>query len=75
MHRFGSINEVLQRRADVVKEEEPEERFPVRMRETILEVEQGIADLRLLLSECLRTEDATALKALGERVGRALVFE
>jgi len=59
----------------VKEEEEVQERFPVRMRETILEVEQGIADLRLLLSECLRTEDAEALKALGERVGRALVFE
>jgi hypothetical protein len=75
MHRFGSINEVLQRRADGEKEEEPEERFPVRMREVILEVEQGIADLRMLLRECLRVEDAAALKALGERVQGALVFE
>jgi len=73
MHRFGSINEVLQRRAD--GEEEPEERFPVRMREVILEVEQGIADLRMLLKECLRVEDAAALKALGERIQGALVFE
>jgi hypothetical protein len=77
MHRFGSINEVLQRRttAEGVREEEPEERFPVRMREVILEVEQGIADLRMLLKECLRTEDAKALRALRERVQGALVFE
>jgi hypothetical protein len=75
MHRFGSINEVLQRREDGGKEEEPEERFPVRMREVILEVEQGIADLRMLLKECLRTEDAKALRALRERVQGALVFE
>ena len=77
MHRFGSINEVLQRRttAEGVREEEPEERFPVCMREVILEVEQGIADLRMLLKECLRTEDAKALRALRERVQGALVFE
>jgi hypothetical protein len=77
MHRFGSINEVLQRRttAEGVGEEEPEERFPVRMREVILEVEQGIADLRMLLKEYLRTEDAKALRALRERVQGALLFE
>jgi hypothetical protein len=51
------------------------ERFPVRMREVILEVEQGVADLRMLLSECLHVEDDAALMALRDRVKAALVFE
>jgi hypothetical protein len=74
MHRFGSINEVLKRGEDGVKEEEPE-RFPVRVREITLEVEQGLADLRMLLNECLRVEDAAALRALRDRVKGALVFK
>ena len=57
-----------------MKEEEVE-RFPVRMREVILEVEQGVADLRMLLSECLRVEDAAALRALRDRIKGALEFE
>jgi hypothetical protein len=75
MRKYGSINGVLRRGADGVKDEDVGERFPVRMREVILEVEQGVADLRMLLSECLRVEDDGALRALRDRVKAALVFE
>ena len=75
MRKFGSINEVVNRGADGVKDEDEGERFPVHMREVILEVEQGVADLRMLLNECLRVEDAGALKALRDRVNGALVFK
>jgi hypothetical protein len=75
MRKFGSTNGVLKRGADGVKDEDVGERFPVRMREAILEVEQGVADLRMLLSECLRVEDDAALMALRDRVKVALVFE
>jgi hypothetical protein len=75
MRKFGSINEVVNRGADGVKDEDEGERFPVRMREVILEVEQGVADLRMLLNECLRVEDAGALRALRDRVNGALVFK
>jgi hypothetical protein len=62
MRKYGSINGVLRRAADGVKDEDVGERFPVRMREVILEVEQGVAD------------DAV-LRALKDRIKGALVFE
>jgi hypothetical protein len=75
MRKYGSTIGVLRRAADGVKDEDVGERFPVRMREVILEVEQGVADLRMLLSECLHVEDDAALMALRDRVKAALVFE
>lgn len=47
---------------------DPKERFAVRVLETTLEIEQGLADLRALLKECHRTEDGNALEGLRRRV-------
>ena len=70
MHRYGSIDGVV--KGEEAQEEE--ERFPVRVRELTLEVEQGLADLRLLLSECHRVENEGALLALRDRIKTALEF-
>ena len=43
---------------------EPEERFEVRNLESVLEIEQGLADLRALLREALRVGDERALEGL-----------
>lgn len=50
---------------------DPKERFAVRVLETTLEIEQGLADLRELLKECHRTENGKALEGLRRRVQAA----
>jgi len=67
MRKYGSNDRGL-------KKEDEEERFPVRVRKTTLEIEQGLADLRMLLGECLRTENEQALEALRDRIKTALEF-
>lgn len=47
---------------------DPKKRFAVRMLESTLEIEQGLADLRELLKECHRTENGNALEGLRRRV-------
>lgn len=49
-----------------------EARFAVRNLEATLEVEQGLADLRMLLGEAHRREDETALEGLLWRVRGAV---
>ena len=67
MRKYGSNDRGL-------KKEDEGERFPVRVRKTTLEIEQGLADLRMLLGECLRTENEQALEALRDRIKTALEF-
>ena len=51
---------------------EPEERFEVRVQESVVEIEQGLADLRAELLACLRSGDQGRLEALRGRVGGAV---
>jgi hypothetical protein len=51
---------------------EPEERFAVRSLAKTLEIEQGLADLRVLLMECHRSGDDGALEGLRARVEGAV---
>lgn len=70
MRKYGTIAGVLKRGNNDLDEEQ--ERFPVRVHEVTLEIEQGLADLRVLLKECLGAEDERALEALRGRVSGAL---
>lgn len=69
MRKYGSTANVLKRGDET---EVQEERFPVRVREITLKVEQGLADLRMLLAKSLRDEDAEALEALRDNIKVAL---
>lgn len=51
---------------------DPEERFAVRVLDTTLDIEQGLADMKGLLKECHRMEDEEALEGLRVRIEWAL---
>lgn len=68
MHRHEKYVKTISRR----RRPPPEDSFAVRTRTKTTEVEQGLANLRMLLNECRRTENDEALACLARRVTGAL---